>query len=194
MDIEVEEASPREASHIIGVIMGPVHGHYSRVAAETRMGKSLIARIGGRPAGSLIYYDVDGVRVVYYVAVHGWARRMGVAGALLDAAERGADSVLATIAAGNRASARFFARHGYEVVGFDEVSAGMGWESVSKVRDLACAHDDGMVAFKGGALERAIGLDSGTVESARIEVCCRAWLTEDGVARSTRVPYMKTIT
>jgi len=174
----------RGAVRIVERVMGEYHAYYAAWAA--RAGGGLVARVGGRPAGAVVYYQAGlpgaTLGVVYYVAVLPEFRGLGLGRVLVASAEEamvGSHAYVATTTDSNAASKRLFRSMGYTVESWEGLEARLGPVAAEALRLATCAYEDDIVMVREeepGALHRLAPESLGAAQGYWEKLCLRPWL------------------
>ena len=163
--------------------MGEWHAYYARAAIKEKVANALTVKVDDKVLGAIIYYQVKGTKgnvvVIYYIATSKEARRKGIASLLLSELEKRIkpNAMLATISHGNTPSITFFAKHGFEVISYEEVKRKYGPRFLRKISRLACGYEDEYAAVKPVKYGWHIidSVDDSLVEGIFREICYKPW-------------------
>lgn len=171
---------------IIEEIMGDWHAYYAKHSAAAG-GEGIVAIVDGRPAGGLVYYQVDlggaALGVIYYVAVRPEHRGGGIGKILVLSAEElmDVDLYVATLQSSNTSSRRMFSSICYREYTWDKLTA-ISRRLAEVIYRATCSYEDDIVMIKGSVEE--VGLSRGALRKARSvwdKICYKPWLMKRGV-------------
>ncbi len=173
-----------DALKVIEDRLGQIHAYYAKQLVSAGLGEYLCAILNNLVVGSIFFYKlVDGLGVVYYVAVRRDFEGSGIGKMLVLSAEEvlsdiGCGAYLASTKVSNNASRTMFKSLGYEEFELNDVYRLYGSETDLLIKGL-CAYEDDVVLIKGldlGDVIRILRKNRRDVNGFWRKACYKPWI------------------